>query len=130
MVSSRGGGCGRSVTTKSRRMPRARMELSAAEGNHGAEHRHNRQCKKPAECGRSGLQKYQDELSRIPAFNVLIGGKALTVLDEKMISLELTDNRGFNADELTITVDDSQGDIELPPRGAELSLSLGWQGSR
>lgn len=46
-----------------------------------------------------------------------------------MISLELTDNRGFNADELTITVDDS-GDIELPPRGAELSLSLGWQGSR
>ncbi|HBT4820143.1 TPA: phage late control D family protein [Klebsiella quasipneumoniae subsp. quasipneumoniae] len=74
------------------------------------------------------FKNYQDVLSRIPAFNVLIGGKALTVLDEKVISLELTDNRGFNADELTITVDDSQGDIELPPRGAELSLSLGWQG--
>lgn len=29
------------------------------------------------------------------------------MLDEKLISLELTDNRGFNADELTITVDDS-----------------------
>ncbi|MBD7725477.1 phage late control D family protein [Klebsiella pneumoniae] len=79
--------------------------------------------------GAQDFKKYQDELSRIPAFNVLIGGKALTVLDEKMISLELTDNRGFNADELTITVDDSQGDIELPPRGAELSLSLGWQGA-
>ena len=78
--------------------------------------------------GAKDFKNYQDELSRIPAFNVLIGGKALTVLDEKMISLELTDNRGFNADELTITVDDSQGDIELPPRGAELSLSLGWQG--
>lgn len=78
--------------------------------------------------GTQDFKNYQDELSRIPAFNVLIGGKALTVLDEKMISLELTDNRGFNADELTITVDDSQGDIELPPRGAELSLSLGWQG--
>ncbi|MBL1929493.1 phage late control D family protein, partial [Klebsiella pneumoniae] len=59
--------------------------------------------------GAQDFKKYQDELSRIPAFNVLIGGKALTVLDEKMISLELTDNRGFNADELTITVDDSQG---------------------
>ncbi|EMC5291613.1 TPA: phage late control D family protein [Klebsiella pneumoniae] len=78
--------------------------------------------------GTQDFKNYQDELSRIPAFNVLIGGKALTVLDKKMISLELTDNRGFNADELTIIVDDSQGDIELPPRGAELSLSLGWQG--
>lgn len=78
--------------------------------------------------GARDFKAYQDELSRIPAFNVLMGGKVLTVLDEKLISLELTDNRGFNADELTISVDDSRGDIELPPRGAELSVSLGWQG--
>ncbi|MBZ7580351.1 phage late control D family protein [Klebsiella michiganensis] len=78
--------------------------------------------------GARDFKAYQDELSRIPALNVLMGGKALTVLDEKLISLELTDNRGFNADELTISVDDSQGDIALPPRGAELSVSLGWQG--
>ncbi|WP_134742572.1 phage late control D family protein [Klebsiella pneumoniae] len=78
--------------------------------------------------GTRDFKAYQDELSRIPVFNVLMGGKALTVLDEKLISLELTDNRGFNADELTISVDDSQGDIALPPRGAELSVSLGWQG--
>lgn len=78
--------------------------------------------------GARDFKAYQDELSRIPALNVLMGGKALTVLDEKLISLELTDNRGFNADELTISIDDSQGDIELPPRGAELSVSLGWQG--
>ena len=78
--------------------------------------------------GARDFKAYQDELSRIPVFNVLMGGKALTVLDEKLISLELTDNRGFNADELTISVDDSQGDIALPPRGAELSVSLGWQG--
>ncbi|PLP32056.1 hypothetical protein CWM92_06255, partial [Klebsiella michiganensis] len=78
--------------------------------------------------GARDFKAYQDELSRIPVFNVLMGGKALTVLGEKLISLELTDNRGFNADELTISVDDSQGDIALPPRGAELSISLGWQG--
>ena len=78
--------------------------------------------------GARDFKAYQDELSRIPALNVLMGGKVLTVLDEKLISLELTDNRGFNADELTISVDDSQGDIALPPRGAELSISLGWQG--
>lgn len=78
--------------------------------------------------GARDFKAYQDELSRIPVFNILMGGKALTVLDEKLISLELTDNRGFNADELTISVDDNQGDIALPLRGAELSISLGWQG--
>ncbi|KMK28654.1 bacteriophage late gene control protein D [Pluralibacter gergoviae] len=78
--------------------------------------------------GAENFRKYQNEISRIPAFNILIGGRTLGVLDEKLISLELTDNRGFNADELTISVDDSEGVIELPPRGAELSVSLGWQG--
>ncbi|HEC2625602.1 TPA: phage late control D family protein [Raoultella planticola] len=74
------------------------------------------------------FQEYQSELSRVPAFSILMGGKALTQLDPRIISLELTDNRGFEADELTIAIDDSDGLIELPPRGAELSVSLGWQG--
>lgn len=74
------------------------------------------------------FQDYQSELSRVPAFSILMGGKALTQLDPRIISLELTDNRGFEADELTIAIDDSDGLIELPPRGAELSVSLGWQG--
>lgn len=64
----------------------------------------------------------------MPAFSIMMGGKALTQLDPRIISLELTDNRGFEADELTIAIDDSDGLIELPPRGAELSVSLGWQG--
>ena len=74
------------------------------------------------------FQDYQSELSRVPAFSIMMGGKALTQLDPSIISLELTDNRGFEADELTIVIDDSDGLIELPPRGAELSVSLGWQG--
>ncbi|EMH8425070.1 phage late control D family protein [Klebsiella pneumoniae] len=78
--------------------------------------------------GAQRLQDYQSELSRVPAFSILMGGKALTQLDPRIISLELTDNRGFEADELTIVIDDSDGLIELPPRGAELSVSLGWQG--
>lgn len=74
------------------------------------------------------FQDYQSELSSVPAFSIMMGGKALTQLDPRIISLELTDNRGFEADELTIAIDDSDGLIELPPRGAELSVSLGWQG--
>ncbi|SUQ39554.1 Phage protein D [Yokenella regensburgei] len=80
--------------------------------------------------GAEKFKNYPGDLSRVPAFNVMLGGKALIMLDEKILSLELTDNRGFNADELTITVDDSQGDIELPPRGAELSVAIGWQGEK
>lgn len=78
--------------------------------------------------GAQRFQDYQSELSRVPAFSILMGGKALTQLEPRIISLELTDNRGFEADELTIAIDDSDGLIELPPRGAELSVSLGWQG--
>lgn len=68
------------------------------------------------------------ELSRVPAFGVMLGGKALTVLDDRLISLEMVDNRGFEADELTIVVDDSDGQLQLPPRGAEISASIGWRG--
>ncbi|WP_413503702.1 phage late control D family protein [Serratia grimesii] len=78
--------------------------------------------------GTGAIKDYQAELSRVPAFGVLLGGKALAVLDERVMSLEMTDNRGFEADELTITVDDSDGQLQLPPRGAELSASLGWRG--
>ncbi|HBR7910667.1 TPA: phage late control D family protein [Klebsiella pneumoniae] len=78
--------------------------------------------------GAQRFQDYQSELSRVPAFSILMGGKALTQMDPRIISLELTDNRGFEADELTIAIDDSDGLLELPPRGAELSVSLGWQG--
>jgi hypothetical protein len=80
--------------------------------------------------GAQRFQDYQSELSRVPAFSILMGGKALTQLDPRIISLELTDNRGFEADELTIAIDDSDGLIELPPRGAELSVSLGGRVSR
>ncbi|QJT79563.1 phage late control D family protein [Kosakonia sp. MUSA4] len=74
------------------------------------------------------FQDFQDELSPVPAFRIMLGGKALTILDDRLISLELTDNRGFEADELTITIADSDGQLQLPPRGAELSVSIGWRG--
>jgi phage protein D len=95
---------------------------------HGTDDRHYRQSKSATGRRGAAIQDYQSELSRVPAFSILMGGKALTQLDPRIISLELTDNRGFEADELTIAIDDSDGLIELPPRGAELSVSLGWQG--
>ncbi len=35
---------------------------------------------------------------------------------------------GFEADTLEITIDDADGKIELPPRGVEISVAIGWRG--
>lgn len=48
---------------------------------------------------------------------------------DRIIGLTMTDNRGFEADQLDIELDDADGLVELPPRGASLTLWLGWQGS-
>lgn len=48
---------------------------------------------------------------------------------DRLISLTMTDNRGFEADQLDIELDDADGQIALPPRGATLTLWLGWQDS-
>lgn len=51
------------------------------------------------------------------------------VFRDRLISLTMTDNNGFEADQLDIELNDADGLVELPPRGASLSLWLGWQGS-
>ncbi|UYU32470.1 phage late control D family protein [Siccibacter colletis] len=66
-----------------------------------------------------------------PDFTLTLSGKDITRnVSERLISLTLTDNRAFDADTLTLEIDDSDGMVELPARGAVLALSLGWKGSR
>ena len=65
---------------------------------------------------------------KTPSFSIRMGGKVLKELSDRVISIGLTDNRGFEADQLTLELDDSAGDIALPGRGVELSLWLGWTG--
>lgn len=65
-----------------------------------------------------------------PAFMLTQAGNDITQdISARLLSLTLTDNRGFEADQLDIELDDSDGQVEMPPRGAVLSLFLGWQGS-
>jgi len=63
---------------------------------------------------------------------VLKGGKGdedLTqTLSERLISLTITDCKGIESDELTIDLDDPDGNLALPPTKALLSVSLGWAG--
>lgn len=49
-----------------------------------------------------------------------------TLISDRLINLTLTDSRGFEADQLDITLDDSDGSLALPSRGAILSLAFGW----
>ncbi|MDM9282910.1 phage late control D family protein [Providencia rettgeri] len=73
-------------------------------------------------------QYFDSELVKQPAFDITIGGKQILSLNDRLIGLAITDNRGFEADTLEITIDDTDGKIELPPRGVEVSIAIGWLG--
>lgn len=45
----------------------------------------------------------------------------------RVISLDLTEKRGADADELAIALSDQDGQLAVPPTGAIITLSLGWR---
>ncbi|MBU9832498.1 phage late control D family protein [Rahnella sp. FC061912-K] len=64
-----------------------------------------------------------------PDYMVKLAGSDITTdISRRLISLSLTDNRGFEADQLDIELDDADGLMKMPPRGAVLSVFLGWKG--
>lgn len=64
----------------------------------------------------------------IPAFRVTIEDKDITaIVSPRLISLSLTLCRGDESDQLDIALDDSDGKLAMPPRGAQISVALGWQ---
>lgn len=64
-----------------------------------------------------------------PSYIIKLGTRDLTPLFEpRLISLTLCESRGGEADQLDLVLDDSDGALEIPSRGAELSLWLGFEG--
>ncbi|HEY0210669.1 contractile injection system protein, VgrG/Pvc8 family, partial [Acerihabitans sp.] len=64
-----------------------------------------------------------------PDFRVRMNDKDITAnLRPRLLSLTITDNRGFEADQLDIELDDADGQLRMPGRGAVVSVYLGWQG--
>ena len=54
-----------------------------------------------------------------PAFTLVVGGIDITLkIQDRLESLTLTDNRGLEADQLDITLDDHDNALALPSRGA------------
>lgn len=72
-----------------------------------------------------GLQR--DSAYGVPAFRLTVDGKDIgRLISPRLMSLELTDNRGLEADQLSITLSDHDGLLEIPPKGAVVKLWLGW----
>lgn len=62
-----------------------------------------------------------------PMCQVVVNGQDISdTIRPRLVSIELTDNRGITADQLTITLSDQDGLVAIPPRGALISLWLGW----
>lgn len=63
----------------------------------------------------------------VPAFRLSVDGLDIAQkISPRLMSLELTDNRGVEADQLTVTLSDHDGLLTIPPKGAVLRLWLGW----
>jgi phage protein D len=63
-----------------------------------------------------------------PIYDLSVDGRNVTAtLKGRLGSLTLTDNRGFEADQLDIVLDDTDGRLDLPPRGAEIRAAIGWE---
>lgn len=64
-----------------------------------------------------------------PDFMLTVNSKDVTAnIRDRLISLTLTDNRGFEADQLDVELDDADGQLAMPVRGAVVTLFLGWKG--
>ncbi len=62
-----------------------------------------------------------------PLWRITLAGEDITQrIQPRLMELTLTDNRGMEADQLDLTLDDSDGMLDIPPRGARIHLSLGW----
>ncbi|WP_242913491.1 contractile injection system protein, VgrG/Pvc8 family [Brevundimonas pishanensis] len=65
---------------------------------------------------------------RQAAWKLIINGNDIgAVISHRLISLELTEKRGTDADELSISLADNDGQLALPAAGAVIELHLGWR---
>lgn len=46
----------------------------------------------------------------------------------RLMSMNILDNRGFEADELEVELSDDDGALSMPSRGAILEVAIGWHG--
>jgi phage protein D len=72
----------------------------------------------------------RDNAYPCPAWKITLEGEDLTGrIQPRLGELSITDNRGLEADELELTLEDADGKLVIPPKGAKIQVYLGWQES-
>ncbi|MEJ0003474.1 MAG: contractile injection system protein, VgrG/Pvc8 family [Pararobbsia sp.] len=62
-------------------------------------------------------------------FQIVANGDDITkVIRDRVLRIRTVDKPGLDADECEIELDDRDGKIAFPPKGATLRISLGWEG--
>ena len=63
-----------------------------------------------------------------PAFRIIVDRHqdVTAAIRERLLSLRVSDEEGYNSDAVEIRLDDRGGTVELPRRGAELTVELGY----
>ncbi|MBX8475417.1 late control protein [Pseudomonas cichorii] len=64
-----------------------------------------------------------------PTFRIVADGKDITALiNDRLLSLRTTDKPGLESDEFELRIDDRDGAVSLPRRGAGIEVHLGYAG--
>ena len=66
-----------------------------------------------------------------PAYRIVVDGSqdVTAAVRERLLSLRVSDEEGYRSDAVEIRLDDRGGTVELPRRGAEMQVELGYEAS-
>lgn len=74
------------------------------------------------------LTRARQHRHRAPALRLTVAGRDIsTLVRPRLISLNLTEKRGTDADEIDLVLDDTDGQLQIPQKGAKITLELGWR---
>lgn len=66
---------------------------------------------------------------RAPDYRLVVNGRNITpTVKGRLIDLTLDETPGDEADTLSLTLTDHDNALEIPPKGAEIQLAIGWKG--
>ena len=60
-------------------------------------------------------------------YRLLVNGTDIgTIVQDLLIRMQITENRGIESDSIEIELSDHDGLVEIPPKGAEIEVWIGW----
>ncbi|MBH3307930.1 late control protein [Pseudomonas mosselii] len=64
-----------------------------------------------------------------PMYQVVANGRDITAkINDRVLLLRTVDKPGMDSDEFELRLDDRDGAVAVPPRGAKIEISLGYEG--